>query len=97
MRVTISINGSFRQLGRKELFFRLKKLDRHIFSFFIYLFYKHGVVLKTRGTFWRCLFKLARKKPIAILPFLLNCGFFDDLNEHRQLVRQQLQSHTRII
>lgn len=94
MRVTIVTNGSLRKLGWKELIFRLKKLDRHIFGFLCYLFWQNGILLKTRGSFWRYLFELARKKPIAILPYLLNCAFFDDLNEHRQLVRKKLQSYT---
>jgi radical SAM superfamily enzyme YgiQ (UPF0313 family) len=97
MRVTITINGSLRELGWKELLLRLKKLNRHVFGFLIYVFWQHGIMLKTRGTFWRYLFKLVRNKPIAILPFLLNCAFFDDLNEHRQLVREKLQPYTRII
>lgn len=97
MRVTIVNHGSFKAMGSKELLFRLKKLDRHIVSFLLYLFWKNGVVLKTRGSFWHYLFKLARKKPIAILPFLLNCAFFDDLDQHRQLVRKKLQPYTRII
>jgi hypothetical protein len=60
-------------------------------------FWQHGIVLKTRGVFWRHLFEFAREKPIVILPFILNSAFFDDLDEHRQLVRRKLQPHTRII
>jgi radical SAM superfamily enzyme YgiQ (UPF0313 family) len=97
MRVTIINHGSIKKMGWQEFTFRLKKLDRRTFGFLVYLFWQQGVVLKTRGTFWRYLFKLGRKKPIAILPFLLNCGFFDDLDEHRQLVRKKLMPHTRII
>jgi radical SAM superfamily enzyme YgiQ (UPF0313 family) len=94
MQVTIITNGSLKKLGWKELIFRLKKINWHIFGFLIYLFWKNGVVLKTRRYFWRYLFKLARKKPIAVLPYLLNCAFYDDLNEHRQLVRKNLQHDT---
>ena len=32
-----------------------------------------------------------------MLPFLLNFAFFDDLDEHRQVIRKNLQSHARII
>ena len=84
-------------MGWKEYMFRLKKLNWKIFGFLYYIFWKHGLVLEGPGHFWGHLFKLARKKPIAVLPFLLNCAFFDDLDEHRQLVRKKLQPHTRII
>jgi hypothetical protein len=72
-------------------------LSSKIFGFLFYIFWKHCVVIETRGHFGRHLFKLARKKPIAVLPFLLNCAFFDDLDEYRQLVRKKLQPYTRII
>jgi radical SAM superfamily enzyme YgiQ (UPF0313 family) len=97
MRVTIINHGSIKAMGYQEFMFRLKKLDRRTFGFLMYIFWQHGIVLKTRGIFWRHLLKFARKKPIAILPFLLNCAFFDDLDTHRQLVRKKLQPHTRII
>jgi hypothetical protein len=87
-------------LGKMTFYFtytRLKKLDWKIFGFLFYIFWKHCVVIETRGHFGRHLFKLARKKPIAVLPFLLNCAFFDDLDEYRQLVRKKLQPYTRII
>ncbi len=32
-----------------------------------------------------------------MLPFLSNCAFFDDLDEQRQVIRKNLQSHARII
>jgi radical SAM superfamily enzyme YgiQ (UPF0313 family) len=94
MRVTIVTNGSLKKLGWKEFVFRINKLDRHIFGFLVYLFWQNGILMKTRGSFWRYLFKLVRKKPIAVLPYLLNCAFFDDLNEHRQLLRKKLQPYT---
>lgn len=97
LRVTIVNHGFIKKMGRKELIFRLKKLDRKIFGLLGYVFWQHGIVLKTRGVFWRHLFKLTRKKPIAILPYLLNCTFYDDLNEHRHRLREKLQSYTRII
>ncbi|GEM_PF-6978321 len=61
MRVTIINHGSLKEMGWKELIFRLKKLDWRIFSFMVYIFWQHGLVLKTRGDFWDHLFKLARK------------------------------------
>ena len=94
MRVTIVTNGSFKKLDWKEIILKLKKIDWHIFRFFFYLFWKNGFALKTRGSFWRHLFELFRKKPVAVLPYLLNCAFFDDLSEHRQLVRESLQPYT---
>jgi radical SAM superfamily enzyme YgiQ (UPF0313 family) len=97
MRVTIINHGSIKKMGFKEFMFRLKKLDRKIFGFLFYIFWQHGIVLKTRGVFWGHLFKFARKKPIAIVPFLLNSAFFDDLDDHRQLVRKNLEPHARII
>jgi hypothetical protein len=97
MRVNIINHGSLKEMGWKELIFRLKKLDWRIFSFMVNIFCQHGLVLKTRGDFWDHLFKLARKKPIAMLPFLSNCAFFDDLDEHLQVIRKNLQSHARII
>lgn len=97
IRVKIVMNGSLKGLGWKEFKFRLSKFDRHILGFFIYLLWQHGLVLKTRGTFWRYLFKLVIKKPLAVLPFLLNCAFYDDLNDHRQTIRTRLQPYTRII
>ena len=61
MRVTIINHGSLKEMGWKELIFRLKKLDWRIFSFMVNIFCQHGLVLKTRGDFWDHLFKLARK------------------------------------
>jgi hypothetical protein len=38
MRVTIINHGSLKEMGWKELIFRLKKLDWRIFSFMVYIF-----------------------------------------------------------
>jgi hypothetical protein len=47
MRVNIINHGSLKEMGWKELIFRLKKLDWRIFSFMVYIFWQHGLVLKT--------------------------------------------------
>lgn len=38
MRVNIINHGSLKEMGWKELIFRLKKLDWRIFSFMVYIF-----------------------------------------------------------
>ena len=91
---TIIYNGSIADLSWKELTFRLKKIDRKVFSFILHLFWQHGFVMKTRNIFWTYLFKLAIKKPKAIMPFLFNCAIFEDLNEHRHIVQKTLQPFT---
>ena len=94
MRVNIINNGSIRKLGWQELIFRIKKLDRYVFSFIIHIFWEHGFILETRADFWKYLFKFLINNPRAIIPFLFNCAIFDDLDEHRHNILEKMQRFT---
>ncbi|NOQ34352.1 MAG: DUF4070 domain-containing protein [Methylococcaceae bacterium] len=90
MRVNIINQGSIKNLSWQEFIFRVNKLDRRIFSFIFHVFWEHGFVLETRADFWKYLFKLAIKKPKAMMPFLFNCAIFEDLDEHRRIIREKM-------
>lgn len=94
MSATIINNGSIMDLSWQEFKFRIQKLDNKLFNFMLHLFWQHGFVMPTRLDFWKYLFKLTIKKPKAIMPFLFNCAIFEDLDTHRNLVKDNMQAFT---
>ncbi len=91
LKVTITHHISVFKMSKNELLFRLKKLDSKVFKFFLHTLWQHGKVMETRKIFWQFMFKLLIQKPSAILPFIINCALFEDLDEHQRYIKKTLQ------
>ncbi|NOQ65460.1 MAG: DUF4070 domain-containing protein [Methyloprofundus sp.] len=92
--VTIVQNGAWKELSPAEKKRRLAPLNKRSLYFLLSIFGRYGFISEARLDFWGYLFKLAFQKPVAVLPFLINCAFLEDLEAYRQFIRQQMQSFT---
>jgi len=92
--VTIVQNGAWKALSPAEKKRRLEPLNKRSLYFLLSIFGRYGIISAARLDFWGYLFKLAFKKPVAVLPFLVNCAFLEDLEAYRQFIRQQMQPFT---
>ena len=57
------------------------------------LLWRQGIQRSSRGVFWRSVFSILRKKPIAIRPFLICCAHFEHFYEYRNKIREEIQAH----
>ena len=56
------------------------------------LFWRQGVVRKTRWQFWGNLYRILRHNPLVWKHYLIVCGLLEHFLEYRQIVREQINS-----
>ena len=56
------------------------------------LFWRQGVIRKTRWQFWFNLYRILRHNPRVCKHYLIVCGLLEHFLEYRQLVREQINS-----
>ena len=54
------------------------------------LFWRQGVVRKTRWKFWYCLGRILINNPAVWVQYIKTCAFYEHFGEYREIVREQI-------
>ncbi|PSO48147.1 MAG: B12-binding domain-containing radical SAM protein [Cyanobacteria bacterium SW_9_44_58] len=69
-----------------------RKVDWTTIRAMLLIFWRQGVVRKTRWRFWKYLFHIYRAKPKLLGSYLAQCALGEHFIEYRELVRDKIQA-----
>ena len=69
-----------------------RKIDRTTLRAMLLIFWRQGIVRKTRWTFWRYLFHMYRAKPKLWGSYLSMCALGEHFLAYRELVRDKIEA-----
>ena len=68
----------------------------NLFKMLFFLFWKYGVVLKTRWQFWSYLAQIVVKYPDWIGAFLIGCGQMEHFGEFRKIIKERINEQLKV-
>ena len=67
-----------------------------ILKMLIFIFWKYGIVLKTRWQFWSYLIQIALKYPDWVGGYIIGCGQMEHFLQFRQTIKERINQQLEI-